>query len=127
MIEKIRKVLSREKKVEFAYLFGSFVKSRKYAHDIDIAVYVKGRIPADFERKLALKLEEAVGKAVDVVVLNDKPILLTGEVLRSSKLIFSKNEKLRVRFETEKISEYLAFNELMKEYDKMRSERYGIR
>ena len=127
MIEKIKKVLEKEKRVQFAYLFGSFAKNKKYAHDVDIAVYVKGKIPTNFERKLALKLEKVVGKPVDVIVINNKPLLTIGEVLKASELIFSKNEKLRIRFETEKIGEYLDFNELMKEYDKMRFERYGIR
>ncbi|MDT7858464.1 MAG: nucleotidyltransferase domain-containing protein [Candidatus Aenigmarchaeota archaeon] len=42
IIRKIAEVLEKEKKVAFAYLFGSFL-SNKYSKDIDLAVYVKGK------------------------------------------------------------------------------------
>ena len=123
--EKIRKILKSEKKVAFAYIFGSFIYN-KNSNDIDLAIYVTGKIERNFEEKVALKLERETGKEFDVFIINDKPTLFLSEVFKG-KLIFSRNEKLRIKFETEKIPEILDYNELMKEYDKKRFERYGIR
>jgi len=127
MLERIREVLKKEKAVLFAYVFGSFVRSKKYAKDIDIAVFVKGKVPPDFERRLALKLERAVGKEVDVIVINKKPTLLLSEILRNCILIFSRDEKRRVKFEMQALREILDYNELIRQFDEKRFERYGIR
>lgn len=40
--------------------------------------------------------------------------------------MFSRGENLRVKFETEKIPEILEYNELMKQFDEKRFEKYGI-
>jgi hypothetical protein len=42
------------------------LKNLKFPHDIDLAVYVKGKIKRNFERKLALALEKKIGKEFDV-------------------------------------------------------------
>lgn len=125
ILRKIAEVLKKEKKVAFAYLFGSFLSS-KYSNDIDLAVYVKGKVDANFEARLALKLEKEIGKEFDVFVINDKPTLFLSEVFRRGKLAFSRDENLRVKFETEKLSEVLEYNELMKQFDEKRFEKYGI-
>ena len=127
IVDKVVEVLRGDKRILFAYLFGSFVRNKDYANDIDIAVFVKGRIPIGYERRLALKIEKNVKMPVDVVVLNDKPLLLIMEVLRTGKLIFSRDERARVKFETRMLPLIFDFDELMKEYDRKRLERYGAR
>jgi predicted nucleotidyltransferase len=126
ILRKIAEILKKEKKVAFAYLFGSFLSS-KYSNDIYLAVYVKGKVDANFEARLALKLEKEVEKEFDVFVINDKPTLFLSEVFRKGKLVFSRNENLRVKFETEKLPEVLEYNELIKQFDEKRFEKYGIR
>lgn len=126
MIEEIKKVLKKERKVVFAYLYGSSVRNKKYAKDVDIAVFVKGKVAPNFERRLGRKISEKIGKDVEVVVMNDKPLLFISEVLRNCKLIFSRDEKARVEYETSMLPQIQDFNELMKEYDKKRLERYGV-
>ncbi|HDH91534.1 MAG TPA: nucleotidyltransferase domain-containing protein [Candidatus Aenigmarchaeota archaeon] len=69
IIGKIRRVLARDKRILFAYVYGSFVKNKKYARDIDIAVFVKGKVSSYFERKLAMKISKKIGKEVEVRVL----------------------------------------------------------
>jgi predicted nucleotidyltransferase len=125
ILRKIAEVLKKEKKVAFAYLFGSFLLN-KYSNDIDLAVYVKGKVDVNFESRLALKLEKEIGKEFDVFVINDKPTLFLSEVFRRGKLVFSRDENLRVKFETEKLPEVLEYNELIKQFDEKRFEKYGI-
>ena len=74
-----------------------------------------------------MKIEKAVKKPVDVIALNDKPLLIVAEILRNGKLIFSRDERERVKFETFTLSNFLDFSNLMREYDEKRFERYGIR
>ena len=125
IIRKVVEVLKKEKKVVFAYLFGSFLSS-KYPNDIDLAVYVKGKVDVNFEVRLALKLEKKIGKEFDVFVINDKPTLFLSEVFRRGKLVFLLDENLRAKFETEKLPEVLEYNELIKQFDEKRFEKYGI-
>jgi predicted nucleotidyltransferase len=127
MLSKIRKILKKEKQIAFAYLFGSYLKNPEYSNDIDIAIFVKNKPKLGYELELSLKIEKEIKKSVEIIVLNDKPLLIISEVLRNGKLIFSRDEKSRVKFETENLSNILSFNELMKEFDRMRFERYGIR
>jgi uncharacterized protein len=127
MLSKIRKILKKEKQIAFAYLFGSYLQNPEYSNDIDIAIFVKNKPKLGYELELSLKIEKEIKKSVEIIVLNDKPLLIISEVLRNGKLIFSRDEKSRVKFETENLSNILSFNELMKEFDRMRFERYGIR
>jgi len=126
ILKKIVEVLKSEEKVAFAYLFGSFLSS-KHFNDIDLAVYVVGKVDHNFEERLALKLEKEVGMEFDVFIINEKPTLFLSEVFRKGKLVFSRNEDLRVKFETFKLAEILEYNELMKHFDERRFEKYGIR
>ncbi len=48
------------------------------------------------------------------------------EIFRKGKLIFSRDEKLRVKFETFKLAEVLEYNELMKCFDERRFGKYGV-
>lgn len=125
IVRKIVEVLKNEEKVAFAYLFGSFLFG-KYFNDIDLAIYVVGKVDVNFEEKLALKLEKEVGMEFDVFIINDKPTLFLSEVFRKGKLIFSRDEELRVKFETFKLAEVLEYNELMKHFDERRFEKYGV-
>jgi len=127
MLQKIRKILKKEKNVAFAYVFGSFLKKPEYSNDIDIAVFLKNKAKANYEMKLSLKIEKAVKKPVEIISLNDKPLLIVSEVFRNGRLIFSRDEKQRVAFETSMLGNILSFNELMKEFEQKRLERYGIR
>lgn len=126
MIQKIRKILEKEKGIAFVYVFGSYLINPEYSNDIDIAVFVKKEVKPDYELELALKIEKEIKKSVDVIVLNSKPLLLISEVLRSGKLILSRDDRLRVNFETSMLSNIFDFNELMKKFDQKRFERYGI-
>lgn len=127
MFSEIRKILEKEKYIVFAYLFGSSLQRPEYSNDMDIAIFVKNKPKPRYELELGLKIEKEIKKPVDVIVLNDKPLLIISEILRNGKLIFSRDDKRRVKFETANLSNILSFNELMKEFERRRFERYGIR
>ncbi len=124
ILKTLKKEFRNYEKIAFAYLFGSFVKYPERAKDIDIAVFVKGKIPSKFERKLSLELSKKVRKDVEIFVLNDMPLILLSEVFRTGILLFSRNEKERIDFESKKLTEVQEFNEIIEYYNLMRCKRY---
>ena len=115
LLEKICEVL-KERQVLFAYLFGSFARNEfRKDSDVNIAVYAKDykKLPLNFERRLSLKIEKRIGREVDIIVIS--------EILKHGKVIFSRDERERVRFETFMLGEIQYYNEVMKVFDEARS------
>ena len=130
LVEKIGKALGKRKDIIFAYLYGSFAKgiSRRES-DIDIGIFLEKDFKKDafYEAKLALEIErEAKLKNVEVVVLNDKSLRFLNQVLRYGKLIISKGESERIKFETLVTRRYIEFKPYYEEYDKIRERRLGL-
>jgi len=129
MIEKISKILKKESNILFAYIFGSYArKEARKESDLDIAIFLKNPniIEKDpsFEVKLALVIERETGlKNVEVVVIDNKPLRFLNQVLRYGKLVFSRDEKERLKFETFVTKSYIDFKPYYKEYDDMRIRR----
>lgn len=101
--------------VSALYLFGSLVAGRQHEEsDLDLAVLVD-------ERKLKQVNYEALKRAyyaasagfslriVDIVVLNVAPPCLKHQVLKTGKVLFDRNRRLRVRFTERAIMDYLDF------------------
>ena len=80
-----------------------------------------------YEVELSLEIErEARVKNIEVIILNDKPLRFLNQVLRYGKLILSKNERERIKFETFVTKSYIDFKPYYKEYDEMRARRFGV-
>ena len=108
-VEIAKNFLVGERKVKFAYLFGSFASGNSGPlSDLDLAVYLDGRL--DFF-SCRLKLIEALAKVLktenfDLVVLNNAPIVLKHEVVRNG-VILKDDRPRRVMFESRAVWEYL--------------------
>ena len=124
MIKKLRKVLEKHSEILFAYLYGSKARGDyNERSDVDIGVYLSKDFKPDifYEVKLAEEIEKnAKLKDVEVVILNNKPIRFLNQVLRYGKLIFSRDERERVRFETYVTKTYIDMKPYFLEYDRMR-------
>ncbi len=105
-IERIEKILKKEKNVVFAYLYGSFLSSGKF-NDIDIAVYLKnlsfGYI-ADLKIKLAAALKKP-SDIIDITILNGIlesvdafSLLYLERVLKEGRLIVNQSHKIWTDF-----------------------------
>lgn len=99
----LRDALGDEPAVVFAYLFGSRVNGTAGPRsDIDVAVYLRGDVDA-FEMRLTLigRLAAHLGTdALDVVVLNDAPLALTGRIVESRRVILDRAPAVRHGFES---------------------------
>ncbi len=114
-IRRIIKFFKGRDEVSALYIFGSFGKGRQNGEsDIDIAVLVDESKPR--KRNLdSLKKEYYSASAgfslrpVDIVVLNAAPAFLKHRILKTGKVLFDRNRKLRVRFTANAIIEYLDY------------------
>jgi predicted nucleotidyltransferase len=100
--------------VLFVYVFGSVARGTARAgSDVDGAVFVDPAEPrdaADHSLALARRLSDASGVArVEVVILNDAPLPLRGRVVKERVVIYSRNEPVRVEFESLTLWEFFDF------------------
>jgi uncharacterized protein len=107
VIRHLRTLLTPETDVAFSYLFGSVAKGRAHGRsDVDVAVWLDAaeQSPlgmADRGLELEGRLERALGRQVQVVVLNHAPADLVHNVLRHGLVIHSRDEPARVHFYVE--------------------------
>ncbi len=93
--------------------------------DIDISVYFEEGCDVS-ESKLDLlgKLNDFLcTDEVDLVVLNNAPVSLVGRILMQKKILFSKNDFLRHRFESLSLRKFFDFR-LFEE--RLFTRRFGI-
>lgn len=113
---KIEKVLDGFQEIEFAYLFGSFLE-REVCRDIDLAVYVSKDYSPYEKMKFSLKIGRELEKAIkprcefDVKILNYAPLSFQYEIIKTGKVLFSRDEVKRIRYEAHILSRYLDYKE----------------
>ncbi|HWZ18157.1 MAG TPA: HepT-like ribonuclease domain-containing protein [Ktedonobacteraceae bacterium] len=116
--------------VNAAYLAGSLSTRTSFGHlsDVDIAILLTEQIKSDqfldyqlyFFSELAKRLES---DSIDVVILNQASLLLKLQVIKYGQILFSRDEKLRVSFETKAIMDYLDF----KKFDEIQNQALSRR
>lgn len=126
-IEAAKEVLSRDKNVVFAYLFGGLVGKDKPAplSDVDMAVYVQSlnRL-GEYKLKLFDRLTDALKtEELDLVILNVAPISLSGRIQMNKKILVDKKPFIRHKYESLTLRMFFDFR--IKE-DAMLKRRYAI-
>ncbi|HEY4034705.1 MAG TPA: HepT-like ribonuclease domain-containing protein [Ktedonobacteraceae bacterium] len=116
--------------VNAAYLAGSLSTRASFGHltDIDVAILLMDQIKADqfldyqlyFLSELAKRLES---DTIDIVILNQASLLLKLQVIKYGQILFSRNEKQRVSFETKAVMDYLDF----KKFDEIQNQALSRR
>jgi predicted nucleotidyltransferase len=88
LARRLQEALSRQEGVRFAFLYGSSVtRGPDRARDVDVAVAFSGQPSLLDVAELALDLERAAGKTVDLVDLDDASTLLRWEVVRTGRVL----------------------------------------
>ncbi len=125
-IPAVREVLSLDKRVLFAYLFGGLVAGRvRPLSDVDIAVYLHdtGEL-AEYKLSLFGRVTDALGTAeLDLVVLNTASISIAGRILQNRQLLVDKDPFRRHVYESLTLREFFDFR--IKE-EALFTRRYGI-
>jgi predicted nucleotidyltransferase len=119
-LKALNALFQEEDKVLVAYLFGSYAKGiQTIKSDIDIAILLKEtpQKMLDYYLRMTSKLSQVLKSEVDLIVLNTAPPLLKYQVIKHGKLIHSKDEEARIKFEAKTQDEYLDFSRAMARYD----------
>jgi predicted nucleotidyltransferase len=108
-----------------AYIFGSVARGTAGPRsDVDVAI-LEARNPepsyAALPLRLAGDLERALGRRVDVVVLNVAPVDLVHRVLRDGVLVLERDRSLRIAFEVRARNAYFDLLPVLREYRRGRS------
>lgn len=99
-------------RVAFAVVFGSSACGTAHARsDVDVALgFGRGRRPEAYELgAIVSRLEEAAGRNVDVVVLDDAPPGLAYRVFRDGVTVLVRDRSALVERKARSILEYLDF------------------
>ncbi|RLG27975.1 hypothetical protein DRN98_10170 [Methanosarcinales archaeon] len=110
--------------VQFGYLYGSYSTGAVHPFsDLDIAVY---SVPASkrenmmLELMLALEIDQKLPDEVksEVRVINALPLLVKGQIVTTGILIYSRDDTLRVDFETSVRGMYFDFLPSIRNYER---------
>ena len=108
--------------VLFAYLYGSYATGVVHPFsDLDIGIYIE-KVPdrkyLELELSLSLEIDAGVGTAIasEVRIINKLPLVILGKIITEGVLIYSRNEVVRVDFETSVRSAYFEFLPVIQKY-----------
>jgi len=118
--ERARSVLRDAGDVVCAHLYGSRARgTARPDRDVDIAVLFETDPPATFgglRLDLEGRLEAAIGRPVQLLVLNRAPADLVHRVLRDGVLLLERDASARIRFEVRRRNEYFDLLPVLREY-----------
>ncbi len=104
-------ILQSYEDIDFAVLFGSAATGTLLPmSDVDVGIYVTRDLPLEELGVLISRLEKAVGRSVDVVVVNDLPRtspLLAFESVVKGRLLFARDMNRYVEFKTRCMLAYM--------------------
>jgi uncharacterized protein len=110
----------RPQNVVAAYVFGSVGRGASRASsDVDVAVlFAKPPLPAVSgpSANMQAELIALLGRAVDLVVLNDAPVDLTHRVLRDGVIVCETDRRARIEFEVAARRLYLDLLPVLRRY-----------
>ncbi len=116
--------------VNAAYLAGSLSNRTSFGHltDVDIAILLMEQVKSDqfldyqlyFFSEVAKRLES---ESIDIVILNQASLLLKLQVIRYGQILFSRDERSRISFETGAVMAYLDF----KKFDEVQNQALSRR
>lgn len=118
IIKQISSRFSKQKKIVFAYIFGSFVSEKKFT-DIDIGIFIankKGINTFNFELRMENEINSFIHFPVDVRTINDAPISFVYHVIKEGVLIKDDAPSLRADFEGMIFKKYLDLAFFRKQY-----------
>lgn len=129
-IKRVVEYFKSRREVSALYIFGSFAREMESKEsDIDIAVLIdEAKLrKRDFESLKKDYYAASPGfsiKPVDIVILNTASPFLRHQILKTGKILFDRNRKLRVRFSIRAITEYLDYKPIQDIYLKAVTDRF---
>jgi predicted nucleotidyltransferase len=108
--ERAATILARDPRVRLVYAFGSSVAgTRPYARDVDLALLTDRPLSLDALLRLRADLVDATQAPIDLISLNDAPIVLAHEVADSGRCLYARTPEIEVEFVTRTRARYWDF------------------
>ncbi|RLE12476.1 nucleotidyltransferase domain-containing protein [Candidatus Aerophobetes bacterium] len=123
--EKLRDFFQKRKEVILVYIFGSQAKGiASSLSDVDIAVYLDEKLTRHQRFDLRLFLINRVCsllgfKKIDLVILNDAPLILQYSILKDGVILYSRDEPKRINIEVKIMSKYFDQKYYQDRHDKI--------
>lgn len=126
IVDIMRKTLENDKRVIFAYLFGSFAAGEDF-RDIDIAVYTDDRgikdpfgLTSDLKDIISKRINEGgdirvIPDMLDIAILNNASLVFQMEVLTRGVLLIDKDYDERTTFIESASNRYRDYEQLKEE------------
>jgi len=112
VVNKIKK----DKDVLAVMLYGSYLRNKKYARDIDICVILSKKMQTkEMSRKRMKYLSQANDK-IDIQIFQLLPLYIRIRILKEGKILFSRNRKKVYEKAYEAIKEYNLFEKYYLDY-----------
>ena len=120
-VSKLRALLAdAPRQVVAAYLFGSTARGTAGPRsDLDVGVLLDSPPPATLEGHLfdyEGRLEAALRRSVQFLVLNTAPADLVHRVLRDGQILLDRDRAARIRFEVKARNDFFDLAPIRKEY-----------
>lgn len=112
MLDDLRRVLACEPDVAYALVFGSAARDAlRPDSDVDVAIELRTGAVRDVLAlgSLAARLESAVRRRIDLVLLDEAPPPLAYRVFRDGRILLEHDHAALVRRKARAILEYLDF------------------
>jgi predicted nucleotidyltransferase len=112
MSDALRDMLANDPRIAYALLFGSAARDAATPHsDVDVAIGVAKGVELSTQDLglLAVRLEEAVGRPVDLVLLDEAPPGLAYRIFRDGRVLLERDRDALVARKARAILEYLDF------------------
>jgi predicted nucleotidyltransferase len=118
---------TRDEDIAAVYLFGSVARGEaRPSSDVDVGVLYRTAPPRTLEAvpaKMETDLTRALGRPVEVVVLDWAPVDLVHRVLRDGVLVLDRDRSRRIAFEVRARNVYWDIQPILREYRRPRGRR----
>ncbi|MEA3255825.1 MAG: nucleotidyltransferase domain-containing protein [Candidatus Altiarchaeota archaeon] len=113
VMDKLSRFFRGQKEVRVAYLFGSVASGKTGPlSDVDVGVFLDESLSKKKRFMLNLRLISEISgilktDRVDIVIMNDVPVSLNYEIIKSNQPVYTRDESERVDIEHGILSKYL--------------------
>jgi predicted nucleotidyltransferase len=124
LAEQAAQHLADDPRVRLVYLFGSAVDpQRPVVRDIDLAVLTDAPLAQEELLRVRADLVLAIGAEIDLVSLNDAPVVLAWEVAESGSCLYARDADAEVEFVTRARARYWDFKPFLDEQWRLAGQR----
>lgn len=112
LIEELKRALESESRIAYALVFGSHARgSALPKSDLDVAVGLAAGVRLSTQQvgDLVSTLEQATGRMIDLVLLDEAPPALAYRVFRDGRVLLERDHSALVERKTRAILDYLDF------------------